>query len=189
MLKSINPATEQVINSYKIMDPSEIKSIINSVNSSFEKWRWTDFNLRSKLMQKAVRGDAGKGKSFSLPAYVQALTEMLTTNHPDVPFYFALTVNKQFFKPMEDHVYIVGLAFRYSPKRVDNLALVKKNLEQNFRLDYLNYDWYADQHPGKRLMAQLNLNYTAPMLMLAEHYHASGDAEKAKEWKQFPLKT
>jgi succinate-semialdehyde dehydrogenase/glutarate-semialdehyde dehydrogenase len=54
MLKSINPATEEVINSYKIMDPSEVESIINSVNSSFENWRWTDFNLRSKLMQKAA---------------------------------------------------------------------------------------------------------------------------------------
>ena len=54
MLKSINPATEEVIKSYKIMESSEVNSVINSVSDAFKKWRKTDFSLRSKLMQKAA---------------------------------------------------------------------------------------------------------------------------------------
>jgi succinate-semialdehyde dehydrogenase/glutarate-semialdehyde dehydrogenase len=54
MLKSINPATEEVINSFKIMETSEIESVINSVDSAFEKWSTNHFELRSNLMQKAA---------------------------------------------------------------------------------------------------------------------------------------
>ncbi len=54
MLKSINPATEEVIKSYKIMESSEVNSVINSVSDAFKKWSKTDFSLRSKLMQKAA---------------------------------------------------------------------------------------------------------------------------------------
>ena len=53
MLNSINPATGEIINSFKIMDPLIVDSVISSVNDAYEKWRSTDFNLRSKLMQKA----------------------------------------------------------------------------------------------------------------------------------------
>jgi succinate-semialdehyde dehydrogenase/glutarate-semialdehyde dehydrogenase len=54
ILKSINPATEEVLNSFKIMEPIDIESVIKSVHAAFLKWAATDFDLRSKLMQKAA---------------------------------------------------------------------------------------------------------------------------------------
>jgi len=65
MLKSINPATEEVINSFKIMEPLEIESVIKSVNAAFVKWAATDFDLRSKLMQKAADVLKAEKESYS----------------------------------------------------------------------------------------------------------------------------
>ncbi len=138
---------------------------------------------RKELMQKAVTIGSDKAKNFSISTFAQEVCKYLSENYPDFPVYFALTVYEQHFQPLKDNLYIVGLAYRYSPKRIDNIALVKKNLENNFRLDYLQYDWYNDLYPGTNLMNQMHLNYVPGMIMLAEHSKMSGQQEKFEYWK------
>ena len=138
---------------------------------------------RKELMQKAVTTGSDKSKSFSISAFVQEVCKYLAQNYPDFPVYFALTVYEEHFKPLKDDLYIVGLAYQYSPKRIDNIAVTKKNLENNFRLDYLKYDWYNDLYPGTNLMNTLQLNYVPGMMMLVEHYQTSGQQEKVQYWK------
>lgn len=137
---------------------------------------------RNELMQKAVTIGSDKSKNFSISTFAQAVCKYLSENYPDFPVYFALTVYEQHFKPLKDNLYIVGLAYRYSPDRIDNIALTKKNLEINFRLDYLQYDWYNDLYPRLNLMNQMHLNYVPGMIMLAEHSKMSGQQEKFEYW-------
>jgi len=54
MIKSINPATEELIKSYNEMTLSEIESIISKTNSAFLEWKETDFSYRKSLMEKAA---------------------------------------------------------------------------------------------------------------------------------------
>jgi succinate-semialdehyde dehydrogenase/glutarate-semialdehyde dehydrogenase len=54
MLKSINPATEETINSFPAMQLDEVNSIIQLTETAHIEWKETDFNLRSKLMQNAA---------------------------------------------------------------------------------------------------------------------------------------
>ena len=54
MIKSINPANLEVIQTYQASPPSEIKKIINAANEAFESWKKTSFNQRSKLMFNAA---------------------------------------------------------------------------------------------------------------------------------------
>jgi len=138
---------------------------------------------RKELMQKAVTTGSDNTKSFSISTFVQEVCKYLAQNYPDFPVYFALTVYEEHFKPLKDDLYIVGLAYQYSPKRIDNIAVTKKNLENNFRLDYLKYDWYNDLYPGTNLMNTLQLNYVPGMMMLVEHYQTSGQQEKVQYWK------
>ena len=105
-----------------------------------------------------------------------------------MPIYFAFTVYPDFYKSIKDDLYVVGLAYRYSPERIDNLAYLKKNLEQHFRLDYLTNDWYNENALGKNIRQHMHMNYVVPMIMLAEHYHISGEAEAAEKWKTLALK-
>lgn len=138
---------------------------------------------RKELIQKAVTTGSDNSKSFSISIFVQEVCKYLSQYYPDFPIYFALTVYDNHIQLLKENLYIVGLAYQYSPKRIDNIALTKKNLENNFRLDYLNFDWYNDLYPGTNLMNQMQLNYVPGMMMLFKHYQTSGQQEQAQYWK------
>jgi hypothetical protein len=143
--------------------------------------------LERKLRDADIRIDLDELPGLMDKDFIPELCKTLTEEYPDIPIYFALTVYENYTKSLTDDLYIVGLAYQYSPERIDNLALLKKNLEKNLRLDYLKYDWYDDSYLAKDLIAHMNLNYIAPMIMLAEHYNTSGEDKKAQDWKGFAL--
>jgi len=162
---------------------------LSTVESYFEHYlgkRGIKIDFKS-IFEKAKDIDPSGNKSFSQNKFIQELAKTIAAQHPDIPVYFALTVYDKRFAEIKDDLYIVGLAYRYSPERIDNLALLKKNIEKNFRLNYLKYDWYVEEYPGNRSIAHLNMNYVAPMIMLAEHYKTSGEDAKARAWKNWAL--
>ena len=64
-------------------------------------------------------------------------------------------------------------------KRIDNIALLKKNIEDKFRLNYIKDDWYLENAPSMTFMPRMNLNYLSGLMMLAEHYKLSSKSERA----------
>jgi hypothetical protein len=143
--------------------------------------------LERKLKEKSITVDFDKLPNMLDDNFFAELCKAIGAKYPDVPVYFALTVYEKVTKPITDDLYIVGLAYQYSPKRIDNIALLKKNLENNLLLDYLKYDWYDDSYLAKDIIAHMNLNYIAPMIMLAEHYNTCDEDKKAEDWKGFAL--
>ncbi len=143
--------------------------------------------LERKLKERGISIDLDKLPDRMDKNFLPELCKTLAEKYPKIPVYFALTVYKDYFEPITDDLYIVGLAYQYSPERIDNLALLTKNLEENLLLDYLKYDWYDDSYLAKDIIAHMNLNYIAPMIMLAEHYNMSGEDKKAQDWKGFAL--
>lgn len=143
--------------------------------------------LERKLKEKKISIDFDGLPDLMDENFLPELCKSLTAKYPDIPIYFALTVNERYTKALTDNLYIVGLAYQYSPERIDNLALLRKNLEKNLRLDYLEYDWYDESYLAKDIIATMNTNYVAPMIMLAEHYMTSGEDDRAAEWKGMAL--
>jgi len=151
--------------------------------------------LKDKLAEKGISIDLESlNESSQIEGehsphlFLKNLCQILTRDHPDIPIHFAVTVFSSSIGDLKDDLYLVGLAFRYSPDRIDNFALLRKNLEQNFRLDYLDQDWYTEKYPGVKLMTNINMNYVAPAVLLARHYKAGGQAEKAAFWHSFAVK-
>ena len=114
--------------------------------------------------------------------YIQNLYHYIADSYPKQPLYFALTVYSNLTDDIRDQLYVVGLAYKYSKSRIDNIALIKKNLENGFRLDYLKYDWYRENNLGYSIKDRLHMNYVVPMIILAEHYQLSGESELAGKW-------
>ena len=54
MIKSINPASEELLKEYKEMSSEEVSEIIDSVHNDFVKWQGSDFKERSEKMKKAA---------------------------------------------------------------------------------------------------------------------------------------
>ncbi|MBN2091228.1 hypothetical protein JW964_16570 [candidate division KSB1 bacterium] len=139
------------------------------------------FNVEENFQQSKIK-DNKQNWTFSKERFLANLCQTIGQKYPAIPLYLAMTVYSNFYEVFKENLYAVGLAFKYSTVRIDNIALTRKNLEQNFRLDYLQNDWYNENYPAESIVNQLNMNYLSSMVFLAEHFKNSGEAEQSKKW-------
>jgi formylglycine-generating enzyme required for sulfatase activity len=109
----------------------------------------------------------------------QMLCSLLPSQNKNGKFFYALTISKENTTSIKDQLYVVGLASQISTTRIDNISIIKENLEKHFLLDYLTVDFNGENEfaAGKALSS----NYLVPMLLLSEHYNKTGDVEKVKQ--------
>ncbi len=95
--------------------------------------------------------------------------------HSKRSIYFAVTVYPELYASFKDELYNVGLAFKWSIAKFDNVAVIKRNFEKKYLLDYLEIDLMNDLSSG--VVDQANANYLISMLTLYNHYEQSEDEE------------
>jgi formylglycine-generating enzyme required for sulfatase activity len=108
----------------------------------------------------------------------QELCALLPAQNTERSFYYALTLAKDNILSIKDQLYVVGLASQLSSKRLDNISIIKNNLENRFLLDYLTVDFNGENEFSAGRV--LNANYLVPMLLLLEHYKSAKDVAKAE---------
>jgi len=64
-MKSINPATNELVKEYKEHTSEEVVQIIGNVDDEFKKWRETSFAERSKLMHQAAKTLRDNSEKYS----------------------------------------------------------------------------------------------------------------------------
>jgi len=144
--------------------------------------------LQALLQDRNIRLEIDKLPKNDDPEFIPQLCRTIAAQNPERPIYFALTVYRDYIDSLLDNLYIVGLAYKYSVRRIDNVALLRQNWEQRFRLDSLQHDWYNEDHVSTELIVRkLNLNYVSPIVMLIEYYKEHQDVEKAESLKSFAL--
>lgn len=95
------------------------------------------------------------------------------------PAYVGCGLDVKIFKEagISDKMFLVGTAFTYSDSKIDNLAMLKKNFEYNYELEYLMNEFQVhseDEHVKK----QVNLTYIPGIMKLKQHYSLAGDEQK-----------
>src|SRR5258708_4415735 len=97
-------------------------------------------------------------------------------------FYYALTLSKDNLSSLKENLYVVGLASLHSLRNVDNVAMIKKNFEKQFLLDYLKVDFNGESTDatGKVFSA----NYLVPMILLYEAYLKENKSTEAKALRE-----
>jgi formylglycine-generating enzyme required for sulfatase activity len=97
-------------------------------------------------------------------------------------FYYALTIAKENVNSIKEYLYVVGLASLHSLINVDNVTQIKKNLEKEFLMDYLQVDFKGEsKNDAGRIFSP---NYLLPMILLYESYQKEGAVEKAKKLRE-----
>ncbi|MEZ4772756.1 MAG: hypothetical protein R3D00_06190 [Bacteroidia bacterium] len=98
------------------------------------------------------------------------------------PLYFALTVSPESIKNHRENLYVVGLASKYSVKRFDNLAVLAKNVEEQFFLDHLkvNFSYFSPYSS----ITPMRSTYLTPLLMLHQYYTEKKQTAKTAELKR-----
>ncbi len=132
-------------------------------------------------------------KELGIPAFVKdtlngknyhemqlAVIDHIKT-HCNRPLYYAISSNKALYEPYKDSMYNVGMAYKYCSVKFDNIAVMKKNYEKKFLLDYIKLDLSNDISQG--VVDGSNSNYLMTFVTLYHHYVESEDyrAEGIKE--------
>ena len=103
------------------------------------------------------------------------------TRRPAV--YFSTLMNVPSFK---DNLYSEGLVMRYSEKPYDNLAIKRKNFEENYLTDYLRESFLPENYPASA--NKFNLNYIPCFKSLLDHYKQSGNTARYNELRSLMVR-
>jgi hypothetical protein len=133
---------------------------------------------------RSSKKDAGNNASSvsdeqTYQRYRKEIVKHIAHNSKKYPVYVALTTGEEYTGPVEEQLYLTGLAYEYSEQVLDNMALLKRNFEQNYALDYLDKTFFQDI--SAYWVNHSSGNYMVPMLKLLEHYKTSGDVQH-REW-------
>jgi hypothetical protein len=109
----------------------------------------------------------------------KAIIKHVAANKKEYPVYIGLTVDQAYNEPVEENLYLTGLAYQYSSQALDNMAQLKRNFEQVYSLDYIDHAFYNEISAEK--VKELNCVYMLPMIKLFDHYKESGDTRRM-EW-------
>jgi hypothetical protein len=121
--------------------------------------------------------DTTPGKTF---AYFQEnILKNIKANKGGKPLCIAHTVGEDFYKPIEDKLYSTGLVMEYHDERIDNIALIKRNVEKVYKLDYLETSFSADV--SQAIVNRMNCSYLTPLGKLYTFYKTAGEQQKCEE--------
>ena len=136
--------------------------------------------LLDKLKEKKINIQPEALPSTQDPTeFLAKLSALIKKQNPDIPVYFAITINDM--KSLDSNLYNVGLVSAYSASPVDNIALLRRNFETRYRLDYLSFDWQENKKaPASR---SFDANYIYPLLILMRHHKVVGEIEKVAYWR------
>ena len=106
--------------------------------------------------------------------------------NPEKKFYYALTMGRDNISAINNQLYVVGLASQLSGARLDNISVLKDNLEKRFLMDYLLVDFNGEsEYSAGRVLSS---NYLVSMLLLNDHYLKSGEVSKSKQLEKLLTK-
>jgi hypothetical protein len=136
-----------------------------------EKWSQP---LWSENGSDTLRSESG------LLKFQKGLVKHLAGNKKHRPVYVSMTASGTCYtENAEANLYLTGLAYEYAERTFDNMAVLKRNFEHEYALDYIDKPFYHDI--SRELVFRINNNYTVPMIKLYDHYRDSGDSQK-QEW-------
>jgi len=137
----------------------------------------TDETYRKKNFEKmGIASLSKKDSDFEdLNDYIDYVTAE-TLKNSKRPIYTSSGTPKEFLKKYElaDKMYLVGNVLKYSEEKFNNTAAIKKNIEEEYVLDYLfnNFQVHKDDEVIK---TQMNLTYLPSLIHLRKYYEAKNE--------------
>jgi hypothetical protein len=113
---------------------------------------------------------------------MSSIVKHIIENVKNRPIYVSINMDQDIYKDYSDKMYMVGLAFKYSDKPFNNMAVLQNNVENKFQLDFLKMNFTNNY--AQSVVDQSNLSYLAMFLKLYEQYNLSGETLKAQKIKE-----
>tara|TARA_B110000285_G_scaffold121472_1_gene137341 strand:- start:1723 stop:2871 length:1149 start_codon:yes stop_codon:yes gene_type:complete len=121
--------------------------------------------------------DKGEKDFASVTEYHEAICAHIRKNS-DRSFYYTQSHWWNSPEELKEKMYITGLTYKYSEDRFNNVAVLQKNYEQHFLLDYLKIDLQYDI--SQSIINRNSMSYLAPFITLYGHYKITDDLSALK---------
>lgn len=123
--------------------------------------------------------------TVEVPTFQEVLVH-LKNNSNDHSVYIASTAIQCFESDtISNNTYLTGLAYKYSEKPLDNLSLIRRNVEQRYALDYLTLKLSTHRMDG--ISENFDQFYIAPLIKLYKMYSDSNEQAKKERTCQLLL--
>jgi hypothetical protein len=139
--------------------------------------------LKIKLDDRGIEIEIDNLNKEDISLFIKELISSIRNKYPEIPIQIAPTVYEDYLKEIKNKLFLTGLNYSYGEEPMETDVSIKKNLEQNLRLDYLEYNWYNEVHVSQALMDRYNLNYIPAFMELAKMYYSKGELDSAKYWR------
>ncbi len=172
MLQSIKKFRPDIaaLNTYLIMDEVHARKCFKR------------YNLKVDESAYSLLNKTGEDKWGNAAKFIRHLAE----KNPDRKVYIPLSMNKKVQEELGNELYVVGPLFQYCSQQFDNIAVLKKNWQQNLKLDYLDFVPYSEDYQYSAAgLPYTVIVYLYPAITLYKHYKASGEAQEAEEMLEF----
>lgn len=90
-----------------------------------------------------------------------------------------------FQEAYENELFITGLAYKFSKENIENAALIRRNYEKRYLLDYIKQTFAFNI--GDKISDEFNSMYLASMLKLYKSYRESEEFTKMKDLESLIL--
>lgn len=142
-----------------------------------------DQKYRQKVLQKlGIKEQLKKETNFeSKENYKQyVMAEVLKKSKR--PIYTSSGTPLEFLKQhrLEDKMYLVGNALKYSEEKFNNTANIKQNFEEKYHLEYIlnNFQIHKEDEVVK---TQMNLTYLPSLIHLRKYYESKNQKDSVKK--------
>lgn len=159
-----------------LQDAKNIRTDVLVLNAHhiFVDREYLDVQLKERKIE--INSDSMSNENTNL--FLKEFISKISEKYPGIPVYVALTVYKNYIKSIKDNLHLVGMALCYSENPFDSMQILVKNLENNLRLDYLDYNWYDEFHVSHDDLLKFNTNYIDSFFEIAKYYYSKGDIKK-----------
>ncbi len=88
---------------------------------------------------------------------------------------------ESYLKSFANKLYLVGLVSVYSNEPIERLAYIQKSYEQEYKLNYLTDEFYAEPRP--KIVHFINQSYIPSLVLLYNHYKVANNKVKLGDTK------
>lgn len=133
---------------------------------------------REKMFAELGIANVETEDESSTKKFEEDLIPILSSNKNSYPVYTALSCagETDYSAKIKENLFLVGLTYAYKTSPFDNIAILRRNVETLFALDYLDKEFYEDYASLK--VRDVNRNYLVPFLKLYQHYKDAGESQK-----------
>lgn len=161
-----------VVNRWMIKDEAYLKIILKRADIAF--------NLNE--IKPLIIKDPAKFTPKHHTKHTQKFIEYVTSKSKR-KLYLAQTAYQAGLYGLEQNFYNVGLAFQYSTKDFDNVAITQRNFTKRYKMDYILNAFYKETNPDHVKLSAAN--YAPGLLTIYKHARQSENYQELNWAKKY----